>query len=392
MDKFRKKVITTTIIVSLVAYIGIAIVVLITLFTYMYKKYEMSNLINKSTMKKTVERKTLDIANQLAGKNTSENNLVLAMHLYNAIKADDPSNQDLQQDLETFKNNVLEFVKEKYINKYKCEEGENIYNEFSTIIPDKESDEELALCYKKEAENTGSKDLLGARNLYDKAVEYAKKLSNLDPTNTTANEIIKTSSFEKIKLGMVNIGGFYIDKNDVTVAEYRECVNAGGCSAAHTGAGCDYGIAGMGDFPINCVDWNQANAYCKWVGKRLPTEAQWEKAARGMDNRNYVCGDTPDCFGSCNRICASVGDCIEHAPCEVGSHLGDVSLHGVFDMSGNVKNWCSDKVDNNLRIIKGGAWDTNDTKNLAISISNKAAPDAYSNNVGFRCAYSKTIQ
>lgn len=81
----------------------------------------------------------------------------------------------------------------------------------------------------------------------------------------------------------IYLDAFSIDKYEVTVAEYRRRVEAGGkgCASPGTGESCNWGTQGRENHPINCVDWNQAQAYCQWAGKkRLPREVEWEKAAR----------------------------------------------------------------------------------------------------------------
>jgi serine/threonine protein kinase len=94
----------------------------------------------------------------------------------------------------------------------------------------------------------------------------------------------------------VYLDAFYIDKYEVTVAEYRRCGEAGKCSTQNLTPydSCNWNKAGRTNHPINCVDWNQAQAYCEWAGKRLPTEAEWEKAARGTDGRVYPWGNEWD--------------------------------------------------------------------------------------------------
>ncbi|HNZ03639.1 MAG TPA: SUMF1/EgtB/PvdO family nonheme iron enzyme [Myxococcota bacterium] len=155
----------------------------------------------------------------------------------------------------------------------------------------------------------------------------------------------------------VYLDGFYMDETEVTMKAFQDCVTAGVCSHHLKDGACYYMIfetlelaqgriwpAYQGDNqPMVCVDWTQAKQYCEWVGKRLPTEAEWEKAARGTDGRVYPWGnDDPDCA----HAVMTVGDGSECAP-EVTadicskSPVGD-SIYGLCDMAGNVTEWVAD--------------------------------------------------
>lgn len=184
----------------------------------------------------------------------------------------------------------------------------------------------------------------------------------------------------------VYLDAYYIDKNDVTVDEYTRCVNTGGCTAAAcTGDG--------GDYPRNCVDWNQANVYCQWAGKQLPTEAQWEKAARGTDGRIYPWGNEWDASKACYN---------QGSTCPVGSYPQGASPYGVMDMAGNVWDWCSDWYGANYyanspymnpqgpdsgqyRVGRGGSWDGDYPSLLRSSVRDFDSPPAGDVNLGFRC-------
>lgn len=91
----------------------------------------------------------------------------------------------------------------------------------------------------------------------------------------------------------VDLDAFRIDTYEVSVADYRQCVEAGACSEQNLTKyeSCHWNKSDRADHPINCVDWNQARSYCQWAEKRLPSEAEWEKAARGDDGRTYPWGN-----------------------------------------------------------------------------------------------------
>ena len=138
----------------------------------------------------------------------------------------------------------------------------------------------------------------------------------------------------------VVLSAFAIDRTEVTVGAYRACVDAGVCSPPgdHWPA-CNGAVADRSDHPINCVGFGQARDYCAFVGKRLPTEAEWEKAARGTDRRVSPWGSHPP-------VC----ELVNFAGCEfstapVGSRPRGASPYGALDMAGSVLEWVSDFYD-----------------------------------------------
>lgn len=134
----------------------------------------------------------------------------------------------------------------------------------------------------------------------------------------------------------VTLAAFAIDTFEVTRADYKACATAGACTAAQA---MDYGIKQ----PMTGVTWDQAQAFCAWKTKRLPSEAEWEKAARGADGRLYPWGNTPpDCtLATMRDDAATCGGEVT----EVGTHPAGASPFGAQDMAGNAEEWVADFYD-----------------------------------------------
>ncbi len=183
----------------------------------------------------------------------------------------------------------------------------------------------------------------------------------------------------------VKLDVYCIDKYEVTVAEYAECVGAGGCVAPDRRFPCNYGREDRAAHPVNCVTWEQANSYCRWRGKRLPTEEEWEKAARGTDRRVFPWGEAPmNTLYKRTNIHGARDGYINTAP--VGSFPAGASPYGALDMAGNVWEWISDwhDLDQRSRSLRGGSMlDT--PRFIRTSNRGKYVPQFSHHGVGFRC-------
>ena len=206
----------------------------------------------------------------------------------------------------------------------------------------------------------------------------------------------------------VRVSPFQMMKSEVTVGMYRKCVAAGRCSQEkldqsdlRDSANCNWSQSGREAHPINCVDWNQAKAFCEYAGGRLPSEAEWEYGARGTDNRIYPWGNQT---ASCTyAIMADGGNgCGKNQTWPVCSKTAGNSPFGLCDMAGNVWEWVADPWHGNYngapgdgsiwahddishRVYRGGSW-TYNPWNLRASNRNGYVPTTRNNNLGVRCS------
>jgi len=141
----------------------------------------------------------------------------------------------------------------------------------------------------------------------------------------------------------VFLDAYWMDKYEVSNGQYQKCVAAGGCTQPWDTSSDTrpsyFGNEQYANYPVIQVDWNQASAYCKWAGRQLPTEAQWEKAARGTDGRTYPWGEGIDCQKA--NYMGKPGGCTGDTT-EVGNYPQGASLYGAMDLAGNVMEWVND--------------------------------------------------
>lgn len=216
----------------------------------------------------------------------------------------------------------------------------------------------------------------------------------------------------------ITLDAFWIDKSEVTNKMYTACVEAGVCeeptnTSSYTHSSY-YGNSEFDDYPVIYVNWNMAKTYCEWADRRLPTEAEWEKAARGENANVYPWGNTFDgtLVNFCDINCSfdwadksSDDGLADVAP--VGSYPNGASPYGAYDMAGNVWEWVSslyqpypyddgtdgreDLTSSELRALRGGSWNyiNYEVRSARRSWSGPTSSDL---NLGFRCAVSDDEQ
>jgi formylglycine-generating enzyme required for sulfatase activity len=204
----------------------------------------------------------------------------------------------------------------------------------------------------------------------------------------------------------VYLDAYYIDKFEVTNTLYKACVEAAACAPPQQNQSSThatyYGDPEFDAYPVISIDWQMANDFCEWRGLALPSEAQWEKAARGADERNFPWGNQGIDCSYANYFDANKGEkgCVGDTAA-VGSYEKGQSPYGVYDLAGNVWEWAADWYSEDYygvspgsnpqgsetgetRVMRGGAWNLNELHLISTGRGQKDPMDA-SRTIGFRC-------
>lgn len=209
---------------------------------------------------------------------------------------------------------------------------------------------------------------------------------------------------------MVTVGEYCLDRTEVTVDQYSACVNVPRnglqCKPAKIGAYCNGNYAVRGDHPINCIQWTDADTYCKWAGGRLPTEAEWELAAKGRSP--FPAHPSEVCW---NGVGNELGDGKRRGTCPVKHYNEGDTMLGLWGMSGNVSEWVADwyaefpkagkepvtlinptgppkSSKGQARVYRGGSFLDRNPASLRLSNRNYFDASKQSERIGFRCARS----
>jgi eukaryotic-like serine/threonine-protein kinase len=196
----------------------------------------------------------------------------------------------------------------------------------------------------------------------------------------------------------VTLAAYWIDKTEITNVMYSQCVQAGDCQKPQNQSNTHFSYflnPEFANYPVVNLKWSSAQKYCAWAGRRLPTEAEWEKAARGTDGRTYPWGNG-DPNATLLNFNTPAGDAVR-----VGSYPHGASPYGALDMAGNLREWVADWYDpgyyavspqsnptglaeGQYKVVRGGSWHS-DLYSVRSSDRAYQAPDTRDKTIGFRC-------
>jgi formylglycine-generating enzyme required for sulfatase activity len=196
------------------------------------------------------------------------------------------------------------------------------------------------------------------------------------------------------------VDAFYLDRYEVTVARYAAFMkDTGNLKPPDEWETVD--LKNGGDLPVVGVNWQDASGYCQWAGKRLPTEAEWEKAARGNDERKYPWGNDPPTAERARYGKPYENPVYRDGVARVGSHANDRSPFGIFDLAGNVTEWVADWFSESFpegdvrnpkgpdsgsgKVLRGASW-YEPAERLGVTKRWHANPSTRNDGIGFRCA------
>jgi formylglycine-generating enzyme required for sulfatase activity len=243
--------------------------------------------------------------------------------------------------------------------------------------------------------------VVGAGVLYWSGRSAADEITGKDgaPAMRIAEGVFTMGDDENAPRREIYTDAFYMDKFEVTAALYARFMKATGAARPPEGWE-EIDLTRAAQLPVTGVDWHDAQAYCRWAGKRLPTEAEWEKAARGADGRLYPWGDESPSPERANFANTSP-KAYEGGLTAAGAHPAGRSPFGVHDMSGNAAEWVADwfaegfprgdtrnpqgPSSGRSKVIRGGGR-FDPAERIAVTRRYHATPDQRSEDIGFRCA------